>query len=314
MDFIAEFEALKLKTPRIGSIRLQSINSEYTHNTDQCKNCYLLANAVGNEDCMYGRDFYGSTDCVDCDHVKSCTLCYWCINCKNCYNCTYLHDCNDCSDCDFSYFLKGCKNCIGCVNLKQQEYCIFNEKYSKEEFERIKKGITKEEISRKFQELQNKSPHVNAVHINDTNSFGDYINHCKNVFFGFDIDDCEDCCYIEESKKLKDCMDITILEESTLCYEVSSAHILNNCNFCFGCVNSSDCDFCELIMNSKYCFGCVSLNHKEFYILNKPYSREEYFKKVAEIKAELRREGKYNLNILTTTYPPQDTVLTLPRL
>lgn len=314
MDFFAEFKALKARTPRVSSIRLQSTNSDYTHNIDQCKNCYLVANAVKNEDCMYGRDFYDSADCVDCDHIKECTLCYWCINSRNCYNCNFLQDCMDCSDCNHGHYLKGCKNCIGCVNLRQAEYCIFNKKYSRGEFEQMRGRLTSEDVKNKFEELKNSSPRICAILINTDNCFGDCIQHSKNVFMGFDINECHDCAYIEESKGLKDCLDITILEDSQLCYEISSSHILNNCNFCFMCASSSDLEFCEMVMNSKYCFGCVSLNHKEYHILNKPYSREEYFKKVAEIKDELKREGHYGFNVLEPTYPLQDTVLSLPRL
>lgn len=314
MDFIAEFAELKAKTPRISSIRLQSTNSEYTHNVDQCRNCYLLANAVKNQDCMYGRDFYDDADCVDCDHVKECTLCYWCVNSRNCYNCTFLHDCADCSDCDYGYYLKGCKHCIGCANLRQAEYHIFNKKYSREEFEAMKKNLSHAEIEEKFEKLKESAPHVYGIQINTDHCVGDYVQHSKNVFMGFDINECHDCAYIEESKNLKDCLDITILEDSQLCYEVSSSHVLNNCNFCFMCVGSSDLDFCEMVMNSKYCFGCISLNHKEYYILNKPYSKEEYFKTVAEIKEQLKSEGNYGFNVLAPTYPMQDTVLSLPRL
>jgi hypothetical protein len=76
---------------------------------------------------------------------------------------------------------------------------------------------------------------------------------------------------------------------------------------------SSDLEYCELIANSKNCFGCVGLNHKEFYILNQPYSREDYFKRVAEIKDQLKREGSYG-RWFPSTYPIEDTVTLWPRL
>ncbi|MBI5413608.1 hypothetical protein HZA42_04640 [Candidatus Peregrinibacteria bacterium] len=89
---------------------------------------------------------------------------------------------------------------------------------------------------------------------------------------------------------------------------------MNNCNFCFACTTSSDLDFCELVFNSKYCFGCIGLNHKEYYILNKPYSREDYFKRVAEIKEELKCDSDYGRGFWSPTYPFQDTVGSWPRL
>jgi len=40
------------------------------------------------------------------------------------------------------------------------------------------------------------------------------------------------------------------------------------------------------------------LRHKKFHILNKPYSEEEYFKKIAKIKEELLSEGLVSENLL----------------
>lgn len=314
MNFFQELEELRLKTPRIGSIRLQNINSEYTHNTDQCKNCYLIANAVGNQDCMYGRDFYKNSDCVDCDHIFKNTLCYECIKCKECWNCSYLQDCNNCQDCDCGYDLKDCKNCIGCAGLRKKEFHIFNKPYSKEDFMKMKALFAPEEIQKKFEEVKLKTPRVYFQQINAENCFGDNLYHCKNAWYAFDCDDCHDAGYTSEGKELKDCWDIFVLEYAELCYECSSNYRINNCNFCFSCTNSSDLDFCELVFNSKYCFGCIGLNHKGYHILNRPYSREDYFKRVAEIKEQLRRGSDYGKGFWSPTYPFQDTVGSWPRL
>ncbi|MEK9132097.1 MAG: hypothetical protein AAB606_00080 [Patescibacteria group bacterium] len=308
MDFFAELEQLQLKTPRIGSVRLQSINSDYNHNIDGCKNCYLLCNAVKNEDCMYGRDFYDNADCVDCDHVRRCTLCYECLNCAECWNCKYLQDCKNCSDCDFGYYLKGCKNCIGCVGLNQKEFCIFNKPYSKEDFLDKKKSLTEEEIAREFDELKHHVPRTPTLQMETEKCFGDALLHCKNAFYAFDCDGCQDSGYVYECKSLEDCFDIFVLEYSELCYECSSNYKLHNSNFCFMCTGSSNLEYCELVMNSKDCFGCMGLNHKEYCILNVQYSKEDYFKRVAEIKAQLRASGEYGKRFLPSSYPMQDTV------
>lgn len=308
MDFFAQFELLKSKTPRLSAVRLNNINSDYTYATDQLKNCYLLANAVKNEDCMYGRDFYDCADCSDCDHIKKCTLCYETLNSRECYDSAYLQDCTNCLNCEYGYDLKDCKNCIGCVGLRKKEFHIFNEPYPKEDFLRKKKSLSPAEIKKKFEELQYKVPRVYALQISVEHCLGDNIYHSRDAYFCFDIDGCERVGYIDESKKLHDCYDISILEESEGCYEISSSHILNNCNFCFQCASCSDLEYCELVFNSKNCFGCISLNHKEYYILNEPYSRQDYFKKVAEIKAELKGTGEYGRVFLSPTYPIENTV------
>ena len=300
--------------PRLGMLQLQCVNSEYTFATDQLKNCYLIMNAVRNEDCMYGRDLYDNDDCVDCDHLQGSELCYECLNCKNCYNSNFLQDSENCRDCNYGYDLKACNNCIGCVGLRRKEYHIFNTPYSKEDFFKKALTLTSQEIKAGFEELTLHVPRVYAYATDSENFIGNYIHNSKNAYFCFDVKECEDVGYLLESKNLRDSYDISILEDSEMCYEVSSAHVLNNCNFCFMCVSSSDLEYCEFVMNSKHCFGCISLNHREYHILNEPYSKSAYFKKVAEIKDELRRRNEYGRRFLPAGYPYENTVATWPRM
>jgi hypothetical protein len=59
----------------------------------------------------------------------------------------------------------------------------------------------------------------------------------------------------------------------------------------------SESEFCAYSKNLKNCFGCVYLANKEYHILNKPYSPEEYAVKVAQIKQELMESGLYNMSL-----------------
>lgn len=310
MDFIAELQKLQLETPRIGQIRLKNVNSEYTAQSDQCKNCYMLANAITNEDCMYGRDFYGDTDCTDCDHIRDCTLCYECLNCERCYSCDYLQDSENSTDCRHCYDLKGCRNCLGCAGLRNKEYHIFNKPYMPEEYKWKVSKLTGGEIAEGFLSAQLSSPRVYSVQVNSENFSGNYVYHCQNAHECFDVVECQDVGYLVECKKLKDSYDVTILEDSELCYNISSSHIIHNCNCCYFCVTSSDCDHSELLFDCKHCFGCISLHHKSYHILNKPYSKEEYFEKAAEIKAQLG--ALYGEMLIPPTYDSSDTVIVWP--
>jgi len=198
MSFIDSYAQLQLKTPRIGMIQLKHINSNYCYNIDECKNCYLLANAVKNEDCMYGRDFYNNQDCVDCDHILNCTLCYEVINCRYTYNCAHMQDSENCSDCEYGYDLRGCRNCFGCASLRNKEYQIFNIQYKPEEYKtrltELKNSLSnpagKEKIEKLFEEVKFKTPRVYCVQTNSENFFGNYIDHCQNTFFAFDVVEC----------------------------------------------------------------------------------------------------------------------------
>lgn len=313
-DFVAEYKKLQLATPRLNTFLLNTINSDYCYNCENVKDSYLIANAVEDENCMYGRDFYGCKDCTDCDHVRNCTLCYQCLNSGDCYNSDYLQDCANCSDCRYGYYMKGCQNCVGCVGLKQRQYCIFNEQYSKADFEAKVASLSDEEIRVRFEELKVTEPRVALMQIDCENVAGNSNFHCRNVYGAFDASECEDSGYLLETKKLKDCWDITILEGSQLCYQVSSSHVMYNCNFCFFCVECRDCEYGECLMSCSDCFGCVSLHRKQYHILNVAYSAEEYFRRVAEIKAGLREMGVYGQQILPSCFPRVDTVAEWDRM
>ena len=308
IDFVEEYKKLQLSTPRLSTVIINSLNSDYCFNVDQGKNLYLVANAVKNQDCMYGRDFYGNSDCMDCDHIKDCSLCFDCINCRNCYNCNSLQDSDGSSDCNSGYYLRACKNCIGCSGLSHKEFYIFNQPYVKEEyFERLKK-MNADEVREGFLQVKLQVPRVAVSMINCENCTGNSIYNSRNINEGFDVYDSEDSGYLLETKKLKDCYDISILEYADLCYQVSSSYILHNCNFCYFCMDSSDLEFCECVIASEFCFGCISLHRKKYYILNQPYSEAEYFKTVAEIKADLRARGLYGGMFIPSTFPRSETV------
>lgn len=307
-DFITEYKKLQLATPRLSFYHINAVNSDYVYNCDGAKNCYLLANACGDEDCMYGRDLYGCKDCVDCDHVRNCTLCYQCLNCVDCYQCDFLQDSTNSSDCRYGYYLKGCRDCIGCVGLKQKQFHIFNEPYSEAEYRAKVASLNEQEIRRRFEELKHSTPRITLLQIDCEDSTGNGLSHCQRVHESYDAVECQDSGYLLESKGIKDSWDITVLEQSELCYEISTAHIMNNCNFCFFCTECSDVEYSEIMISCQNCFGCISLHHKQYYILNQPYSKEEYFKKVAEIKDQLRAQGLYGKMFIPPTFPRQDTL------
>jgi len=228
-----------------------------------------------------------------------------------------MQDCENCNDCEYGYDLKGCRNCFGCASLRNKEYQIFNVQYKPEEYktrlaelkENAKSSPTSKEKNEKlFEEIKLKTPRVYCTQTNSENFFGNYIDHCQNTFYAFDVVECQDTGYIYESKKVKDSYDIMVLEDSELCYNLSSCHVMHNCDCCFFTTNCSDCHYSELLFNCDHCFGCVSLHHKKYHILNQPYEPEEYFKKVEEIKKELRDQNLYGVLTIPSTYPSEDTV------
>lgn len=299
MNFIAEFKELLFKTPTYNLRTVHNTNCPYNHMLSYSKDSYMCFCGYKCEDCGYCHYPNQLRDCWDTYFAIKCELCYECVSVTGCYNCDFCNECINCSDCRFCYDCKGCKNCFGCVGLRQKEYCIFNKSYSKEDFFKriyelkIKNLDAKKEIEKTVKNLIEKYPHVASVQTNAQNCIGDHIINSKNCYWAFASTESEDLCYVFHNDKLKDSCDTDLMAASELIYESTPGFDLYNCNFCLECGNTKNAEYCVRCFNSHDLFGCVSKNHAEFQILNKQYSREEYFKLVAEIKRQLREEKKY---------------------
>ncbi len=137
-------------------------------------------------------------------------------------------------------------------------------------------------------ELLKKSIPVPAV-ANDAQSVGcDYSDGMiasKNCFFceGTFQEDCIYAFYSAHAKRLVDCLQTS---QSERCYECVSCLKCHSCIYLIDCNNNTDCHFSALLNSCNDCFGCVGLTHKKYCIFNKQYNKEEYLKKVEELKKE----------------------------
>ncbi len=128
-----------------------------------------------------------------------------------------------------------------------------------------------------FKELQSTAPHLGLMSVNNENC--PYINmgwDSKNCYMCFDLGQSENCYYCEATYHTKDSVDNAFTSESELCYEcVGSAKcfhsiFLEDCLGCSDAVCSYDCRNCSDIIL------CSNLRNKQYCILNKQYTKEEY--------------------------------------
>lgn len=305
MSFLEEFERLRLKKPHIGLQCVQNENSPFCQYTEKSKNCYMTFASYTAEDCLYNHRVFYCRDCVDCAQMQKSELCYECVDCINAYNCNYSVLCRQSTDCDFCYDCVNIQNCFGCVGLRQKSYCIFNQQYKKEDYQReveVLKKLPPDEIYPRLEPLLTTVPRNAMYGENNEGSYGDNIRNCKDCFWVFDSFGLHDCYYTYNGDDAKNLYDVTHLGWAEECFEIMSGGNLNNCMFCSGCWFSNGLTYCELVYNSHDCFGCVGLNHVEYAILNVPYSKEEYFKRVAEIKEGMKQDGTWG-KWFASTYP-----------
>lgn len=268
-------------------------NSDYTNQSSNLKNCYLVVNSEKSEDCYYGSGVYYSSNCIDCLKVWQSVGCYECIDCKNCYNLSYSQNCSDCRDSQYLQDCKNCLNCFGCENISGKQYWIFNEPYNMTTyFEKIK------EI--KWSRLNNAKEwriRKNLDQLNVENSIGNYLYDSKSCFFSSDIFTSENLKYTSDMTYTQNTMDVSFFGVH-LDKAIDSAVIWINAfdiKYCYDCWdNISNLLYCFNCVNGiQNCFWCIGLRNKSYCILNRQYTKDEYEVLVPKIIEHMMKTGEW---------------------
>ncbi len=293
-SFFEQFQVLLKEVP-FPAKSIKSPVSDYSNHAAGLKDCYLVFNAGYCENCSYSYRILKSKDCFDLSHCEDLELCYECFKCRNCFRVMYSSNCEGCHDTSFSRDCIGCSHCFGCVNLRNKKYYIFNKPYSKEEyFAKLKNLDTSSfqaicRLIEKASSLFIKYP-VKFMHgRKNLDVLGDYIYNSKRTISSFDIENADNlhhCQEIHYNPSAKDCYDYSSWgENAALIYECASCgggvHGLKFCHDVFQTCDS--CEYCIFCHNSSHLFGCIGLRHKQYCILNKQYSKEEYEELVPKI-------------------------------
>jgi hypothetical protein len=213
--------------------------------------------------------------------------------------------------------------------LQRQEYAVFNEPVSKEEFEKKRAEIfssieSYESAQRTWQELRERRARRPLNISNSENCFGDFITNSKNCIGCYDITECQDCCNMFvgiDNKDSLDCSNVYLKME--LCYNVLGSATAYHSAFCLYIFHSSNILYSEYIYDSKNIFGCVGLKNANFCIFNKQFSESDYEIQSQKIVAHMKETGEwgemfpeklspfgYNESIASDFYPmSRDEVL-----
>ncbi|MFA5917619.1 MAG: hypothetical protein WC850_05300 [Candidatus Gracilibacteria bacterium] len=299
-SFFEQFGELMKEIPlqNLNNKLLESCN--YVNDCISCKGCYLTFNSIHSEDSMYSYILRNGIDCVDTDFCDKCFNSYDLIECGG--NSHYLFYSAKSSKCLNSYFLFNCfkcENCICCSNLADKKYYIFNEKYSLESYEKKKNELFKKGFSsliNDYKKLVNKSFTRHMFGYSNENVLGDNIFFSKNCNECYDSNHLEDCKYIYTAMETKNSQDIYLFGNNLeLSYE--SVFVGENSYkiiFSYGCsVNCYNLLYCYNLTGSSNCFGCIGLRNKQYCILNKQYTKEEYEELVPKIIEHMKKTGEW---------------------
>src|SRR3989344_635484 len=303
-SFFDQFDEL------LKSVPLPSLHTEYTTliESDYCnaagnlKNSYLVFQSgaggarLGHENTAYMHFVEDSRDSADLSFCSECELSYECVQCIKCYRALYSTSCEECYDIYFCEDCTGCTNCIGCVGLRKKSYCIFNKEYSKEEYGKklreynLTSRHNVEKFKEEFKKFAKTVPRKNFHGRHNNGSLGDYLTNTKNVRHSQLI-------YNGENIKYSQLIDgpAANIQDNTL-FGVNSDWIydsawvgleVNSLKFCFWNYHAHHLEYCFGCHGSENLFGCVGVRKGSYCILNKQYGKEEYFRIVEKIKAQM---------------------------
>lgn len=289
-EFLKEYEALKKRFPRLGTGGDNNTNCPYSDEVYNSTNSFYVFNSGAIDNCFYVYDGAKETSDMDCYFNFQTEQCLESMDSAECnnihysvavrsYNLDFCHTCFDCHD------------CFGCVNLQRKSYCIYNVQHTEEEYKgKLKelKKTPKEEILKKVGELRIKFPRLHSFYNESENSeYCDYSYYNNNCYYCFDCAHNENCYYMMCSYRNNNCFDALYTVDSEY-----SAEIIDSAT-CYGSYNIQhsarcyDSYFLHHCSDCNDCFGCVDLAHKKYCILNVQYTKEEYQKKLTELKESL---------------------------
>lgn len=311
--FFDQFQEMQLQVPRVSLVQVNNENCPYTTGTGYCRNCYLINSSENCEDCFYGKLLQSSRDVMDSAYIYDSEQIYEGFNLKKCYNCRYVYYSQNCYDCSFSDNLRGCSNCFLCTNLNAKEYHFMNRQVSKEEYAAKVADAMKDlaGTKAKFDELRRARIYKFANVLNCENSTGDFLTNCKNCTECFDANDSEDCKYVTVGVNVKDLMDCSNMYlKPELNYQVMGTIETYNVIFSVYVFHSQNAAYSQFCFNSKNLFGCAGLRRKEYCILNKQYSKEEYEALVPRVIEHMKSTGEWGrfFPVSSSPFPYNDSV------
>ncbi|MDP3976030.1 MAG: hypothetical protein Q8P95_03875 [bacterium] len=118
------------------------------------------------------------------------------------------------------------------------------------------------------------SPYVNYAYKNQ---------NCHLCFAGNFL---QDSYYCYNGENSRDCCDCLFINDCENCYELVHCENCYNTKFAVNSKNCSESWFLQDCRSLKNCLLCFNLEHQEYHILNQPYSKEEYQRKLKEYRLD----------------------------
>ncbi|MEK7583584.1 MAG: hypothetical protein AAB483_04255 [Patescibacteria group bacterium] len=295
--FFEQWLSLHRTIPHLSLLQENVVESPWINYETDAKHCYLNVGGAQNEDSAYNQYALKSRDSFDNYWLMQGDYCYESILCERGYKVWFSTLCHDSRETYFSYDCRNCSNIIGCTGLRNQQYVIFNNQVSKEEFEQylVKYAFSSHENIQKLKHEVAKFRHgqpQRAMFIErSVYSSGNFLKDSKQCFQCVATEKTEDARYGMFLLEVRDAMDTTSVWEGEKLYEfMGGAQQLSKVFFSTGILRGGrNIEYSDMLFNCSNCFGCVNLKNQKYCILNKQYSRDEYDEEISKIKFHMSK-------------------------
>ena len=299
-SFFQQYKNFQLKIPRPNLFMRNAVNSEYSSDTIDVKNCYFVFDSWNAEDSQFSSYINDSKNCYYTYATIASDICYENNFSDKLYKCFFTEFSSNCLESSFLYDCKDCQNCFMCTNLRHKKYCYKNKQLSKEEYEKKMRKVNLgsiaevDEYKRQFREIKKRAIHRANQNQKNINCSGDYNVNSKNCHRCLFAADSENLSYVLIARNTHNSVDAIAPIDSDLVY--NSMIWDKNCynvKFSLKSSNLRDSEYCQFCRNCSNCFACIGLKNKQYCIFNKQYTEKEYWQKVDEIKAKMLKDGEY---------------------
>ncbi len=223
--------------------------------------------------------------------------------CRSLYNCHVAFECHDCLNSWFLFDCRNCEYCFGATNQRNKKYLWFNEQLTKEEWERRREAVGLssyaifERERKRFFDLVAGSVWPETFNIAAGASTGEYLEETVRVLEGYQLQKVTDCFRVWFAVGSSDCAYQTGSGFGSEIWQTSGAAYSQNVKFSHNLTRCEDVEYCVACMNCSHCFGCVNLNRKQYCILNKQYTEQDYWRTLDDLKCVMLERGEYGKSV-----------------
>ncbi|MDA1038273.1 MAG: hypothetical protein O2877_01125, partial [bacterium] len=260
---------------------------------------FMTCSSVAARTC-YAYAMFGAEDCIDVVNGTHVNRSYvvndsyfisdseFVFNSHRCLKSSFLFDCRD------------CEYCFGATNKRHKKFLWFNEQLSEEEWRKRRaevdlgcRSVADSWLEKFYAFWRRDGVWPAYFEINNQDCTGEHILNSVRCKDGFWQDKCTDCFRCRFGLEANDCAYSSGVGWETRSYMSTGGVGGADNKFVMGNKNSVSLEYCTMCDDCQNCFGCVGLHKKEYHIFNKAYSKDEYWKRVDEIKCRMLDSGEY---------------------